>query len=163
MNILFVCTANVSRSYLAEVLLKSEIPSLNQANISVSSAGLRAFPGSSPDPKMVEFLKEKGLPVEGHTSRQIKKEDVEWADLILVMEKGHRSILIEIWPEAKGKVNLLGGYISGVLGEDDIIDPFGRSSYHYRLAQSQISLAIKALARSLWPLPSLPERADSQL
>jgi protein-tyrosine phosphatase len=147
MNILFVCTANVSRSFLAEKLLIHEIGPLK--GVSVSSAGLYAFPGSPPDPVIVAYLQEKGIPEESHPSRQVRTEDIGWADMILVMEKDQAADLEKRWPGAKGKVKLLGSYIAGVLEGDDILDPYGKSPYYYRLAQSQITLAIKALAKTL--------------
>ncbi len=154
MNILFLCTANVSRSYLAEALLNNELQSLNHADgFSVFSAGFHVFPGSAPDSNMVNFLKEKGLVTKSHGARQVRKEDLEWADLILVMEKRHAEIIEQTWPREMDKVQLLGTYLSNALREEDIADPHGRTPYHYRLAQSQISLAVKSLAKFLITLP----------
>ena len=154
MNILFLCTGNVSRSYLAEALLRNELQSLNQADgFSVFSAGLRAFPGSPPDPNMAAFLRERGIEMRSHAARQVRKEDLEWADLILVMEKSHAEIVENTWPLPIGKVKLLGAFIAGILGDEEIADPYGGSPYHYRLAQSRITLAVKALAQSLISFP----------
>jgi protein-tyrosine-phosphatase len=150
MNILFLCTGNVSRSYLAEALLKNELQCLNHADgFSVFSAGLHAFPGSPPDPNMAAFLREKGIEMKIHGARQVREEDLEWADLILVMEKSHGEIIKQTWPRETGKVKLLGAYAASALGEEEITDPYGRSPYHYRLAQARIALAIKSLAKSL--------------
>ncbi len=149
MNILFVCSGNVSRSYLAEMLLRHEIKLQGLSNTSVSSAGLFAYPGSRPDPKMVEYLQNKGIAAEGHEARQITKGDVDWADLILVMEKGHREMIEDRWPEAEGKVELLGRYGSDDPIAADIMDPFGMSSYHYRLSQAQITFAIESLVKKV--------------
>lgn len=150
MNILFLCTANISRSYLAEALLKDELQSLNHADgFSVFSAGLHAFPGSPPDPNMAAFLREKGIAMKNHGARQVRGEDLEWADLILVMEKSHWEMIKRTWPGEMRKVKLLGVYIASALGEEEIADPYGRSPYHYRLAQARIALAVKSLARSL--------------
>ena len=149
MNILFVCTGNISRSFLAEMLLKNEIESLELDNISTSSAGMFAYPGNPPDSEMVEYLTKMGIPIKDHESRQIAKEDVEWADNILVMEKEHTRMIEELWPEAEAKVELLGNYISDGQDADDIVDPFGRTPYHYRLAQSQITLAVRSLVKNL--------------
>lgn len=145
MNILFVCTANVSRSFTAEMLLKHEIEQLNLSHIAVSSAGLYAFPGSSPDPKMVEHLENTGVIVDDHESRLMTVEDVEWADIILVMENAHRLQIEGKWPSATEKLGLLGSFVSGDQNADDIVDPFMKSPFHYRLARSQITLAIKNL------------------
>lgn len=147
MNILFVCTANISRSFMAEMVLNNEVDLHNLDNIFISSTGLFANPGSPPDPKMVEHLLKMGISIKDHESSQITKEDVDWADLILVMEANHATMIARLWPEVKGKVELLGRFISQGQSVDDIVDPFGRSSYHYRLAQSQITLAIRSFVK----------------
>lgn len=149
MNILFVCTANISRSFLAQHLLEHELRSHEIYDISVSSAGINANPGATPDPKMVDHLLEKGIRSKGHKARRITKEDVDWADRILVMEKRHAEELEDTWPEAKAKVGFLGRFASGGLIDDDVIDPFGKSPYHYRVAEAQISLATEALLKDL--------------
>ena len=149
MNILFVCTANVSRSFLAQHLLRHELWSHEIYDISVSSAGIISNPDASADPRMVDHLLQKGIRSEEHKARQITKEDVDWAHRILVMEKRHADIIHEMWPEAKAKVDFLGRFSSGGLIDDDIIDPFGKSPYHYRVAEAQISLGVEALAKEL--------------
>ena len=149
MNILFVCTGNVSRSFMAEMLLGNEIEQLRLDNISISSAGLFAYPGSPPDPKMVEHLLKMGISMKSHEARQITQDDVDWADLILVMEGDHARMIERLWPEVKDKVDLLGKFVSEGQTEDDIFDPFGKSSYHYRLAQAQITLAIRSFVKKV--------------
>jgi protein-tyrosine-phosphatase len=149
MNILFVCTGNVSRSFLAEMLLKNEAKRLQLKDVVVSSAGVSAFNGMMADPEMVNYLSQIGVPAEKFASRPITKEDVDRADLILVMERPHLSIIEDQWPDAKGKVELLGRYISPDGSEDNIIDPFAKSPYYYRLARSQITLAIRSLVKKL--------------
>ena len=149
MNILFVCTGNVSRSFLAEMLLENEIRALQAGGIEVSSSGLHAYPGSPPDPNMVNFLLKRGIAVKPHESKQVTDEHVEWADLIVVMEKYHIERMMQSWPEAFKKVTLLSQFAYQGRHEDDIPDPFGRSTYHYLLAQSQITLAVKSLAKKI--------------
>jgi protein-tyrosine phosphatase len=149
MNILFVCSGNVSRSFLAEALLKEELRSLNVEGPAVSSAGLYAYPGHPPDPHMVDYLAKAGVACEPHEAKVMSRKDAEWADRILVMEKDHALAIEGVWPEATGKIELLGKYVAGDEAEDDIIDPYGKSPYHYRLVQSQISFAVQNLARRI--------------
>ena len=146
MNILFVCTGNMSRSFLAEVLFRREIKSLGMEAGNVSSAGLYAYPGNPADPDMVDYLKARGIAVPRHEARQMTREDAAWADRILVMEKAQAETIERLWPEAKDKVQHLGQYIAPGQKWDDIMDPFGKTPYHYRLAQSQITLAVASLA-----------------
>ncbi len=149
MNILFVCSGNVSRSFLAETLLKNEIGRLGIQEVSVASAGLHAFPGSPADPKMVAYLTGMGITPLAHQARVLSGVQVQWADLILVMEAEQALRIDRLWPGTASKVHLLGRCLPGTPEGDDILDPFGRTVYHYRLAQSQITLAVKSLAQWL--------------
>ena len=149
MNILFVCSANVSRSFLAENLLKRELEKENIKNISVASAGLNTFDLSEPDRNMVAHLSKIGIPKVDHRPKQISKQDVDWANIILVMETDHVKKIMDLWPETKPKLQVFGKFVSPDPNIDDIVDPFGKSSYHYRLAQSQITLAIKNFVNKL--------------
>ena len=149
MNILFVCSANVSRSFLAESLLKRELEKENIKDVSVASAGLNTFDLNEPDRKMVAHLSKIGIPKVDHRPKQISKQHVDWANIILVMEMDHAKKVMDLWPEAKPKLQVFGRFVSAGPIIDDVIDPFGRSSYHYRLAQSQITLAIKNFVNKL--------------
>jgi protein arginine phosphatase len=150
MNILFVCTGNVSRSYLAEMLFKNEV-SLNQLHgIHAASAGILDYAGIPADPVMVKYLTKMHVPAGEHLSRTISQEDIEWADKIFVMENRHREFIKERWPNAVGKMERLGGHISPDQPEDDIIDPYGKSPQHYRVVQSQISQAVGSIFRKLF-------------
>jgi protein-tyrosine-phosphatase len=158
MNILFVCTGNVSRSFLAEKLFRHEALKAGLDSVNISSSGLFAYPGSAADPKMSDYLLTLDASVGSHASRQMDEKDALWAHVILVMEKMHHQRIETLWPYARPKVFLLAGFVSEDQAADDIIDPFGRSSYHYRLAQSQITLAVKNLVQriqSIQPLDGL--------
>jgi protein-tyrosine-phosphatase len=143
MNLLFVCSANISRSFLAEHLMKHELKKRQIKSIKVKSAGVYASPGYPPDPNMVEYLEDLDIILEAHESRRIEKEDILWADHILAMEDAHVREIIKAWPESIGKVDLFGRFVSGSQPADDIIDPYGRTPYHYRLAKAQISMGVK--------------------
>ena len=149
MNILFVCTGNISRSFLAKALLLDGINKNKIKGVNVSSAGTGAHPGTAADPEMIDFLREKGIPEGEHHSRMISQDDTDWADLILVMEKYHYDYIAVSWPKAEHKIEMLAKYIATDQPDDEIIDPFGRSPYHYRLAQSQIGLAVSNLLKTI--------------
>jgi protein-tyrosine-phosphatase len=147
MNILFVCTANICRSFFAETLFHNEAKLNHLTRISVSSAGTHTRQGTPPDPEMVQYLSEMDIPMKPHQAKPISKDLVDWADRILVMEAYHAEIIEHQWPETKEKLDLLGKYISDDLLVDDIVDPYGRSMFHYRSARSQISMAIRNLVK----------------
>jgi protein-tyrosine-phosphatase len=151
MNILFLCTGNISRSYLAEMLLGHEIDQNHTRGISVYSAGILDNDGMPADPVMVDYLIKLKIHPGDHSARKVSKRDVEWADRIYVMENRHREYIHELWPEAYHKVQRLGKYIAPDHVEDDIIDPYGKAAYYYRVAQEQISAAVKNLFKELAP------------
>lgn len=151
MNILFVCTGNVSRSFLAEILMRREVEALHLENLSVASAGVQAYPGSPADPAILDYLEERGISVPNHEARQMTQNDADWADLILVMENLHVQWIQTQWPGSGEKVHLLLEYTAVSPGADEVIDPFGRTTYHYRLAEAQIDRAVKSLAAGLAP------------
>jgi predicted protein tyrosine phosphatase len=79
MRVLFVCSGNVSRSPTAEALFG------HCEGFEVRSAGTSA---RSPNP--------------------IGEDLVAWADVIFAMEEEHRAALVERFPRAEGKIEVLG-------------------------------------------------------
>jgi protein-tyrosine phosphatase len=139
----------VSRSYLAEMIMKHRLKQEGLNHVRVSSRGIYAFSGIPPDQEMIKFLEKQKIPYLEHASRQLSEEDVKWAHIIFVMEKGHKVIIENLWPDSRGKIRSLGSFIKGSHFEDDIPDPTGRSPYHYRLVQAQISMAVDGLMECL--------------
>jgi protein-tyrosine phosphatase len=149
MNILFVCTANVSRSFLAEHLFRHEAAQAGLSGVAAASGGVADFSGSPPDAKMVEFLVKQKISFGMHEARPVEPEQVEWADRILVMEEAHADALRELFPDHGEKIALLGAYISTEDRPDEIVDPYGLGAFHYRTAISQITLAVRRLVRMI--------------
>jgi len=99
---------------------------------------------------MVTYLSKIGIPPgDLPTENRFQKQAIDWASIILVMEMDHVKQIIDLWPEAKPKLQVFGRFVSAGPNIDDIVDPFGKSSYHYRLAQSQITLAINNFVQLL--------------
>ena len=128
MNILFVCTGNTCRSPMAEGYLKS----LGLKNVSVKSCGLAAD-DSPVSENSVKALKEIGIDISGHISKNITAEDLEWADKIICMSHSHKAYLE---PYAKEKLSVLG---------DGISDPFICGLEVYRACRDEITKAIDEL------------------
>lgn len=163
MNVLFVCTANISRSFLAEKIFQHEARLAGLQSAAAASAGIFAYPGSPPDPVMVEYLSKIGLTGDDHQSRQLSEKDVEQSHLILVMEKAHQTWIQEIMPRAAWKIELLSRFVANDRFACDIADPYGRSPYHYRLAQSQITLAVRNLTKIFLSLQPLSDSTAGEI
>lgn len=150
MTVLFVCTANINRSFMAERIFRGELNKHRKHPVRVSSAALIDMKGEPADAVAAELLKAGGYDDGPHESRLLTEEMVAQADLILVMEGIHRERVLELYPGAEGKVRLLKSYSRDYAETDgDIRDPYRLSIYRYRLCFSEIYLSIQGLLKCI--------------
>ena len=97
MRILFICTGNMTRSPLAESVLRRKLEDSGVKGIEVISAGTGATDGMQRDAMMLEVALERGYKVEGHTSSADYFTGIE-SDLILCMEPHHVDYMKGILP-----------------------------------------------------------------
>jgi protein-tyrosine phosphatase len=116
-KILVVCIGNICRSPTAEALLKSR---LAQRGIEVSSAGIHALVDKPMDSTALEVLREHGDDHPDHQGRQLTRELLQQADVILTMEQGHVLKIAQMAPEVRGKTFLLGKWQNN----QEIPDPY---------------------------------------
>ena len=91
-SVLFVCTGNIFRSMAAEYALKAGLGI--GTSCLVSSAGIDAKPQSVHDWVQIR-LREKGADPTRHVQRQLTKELVEAADLVIAMGRNHQVFIRE--------------------------------------------------------------------
>lgn len=141
-KILIVCIGNICRSPTAETLLRG---ALDPSDISVSSAGLAALVDSPIESTARIVLEEHGLLPGEHKAIQLTSQAVSESDLILVMEQRHINGVLNIAPEARGKVLLLGKW------QDDreISDPYRQGKPAFVHAYALIEEAVHAWAQRL--------------
>jgi protein-tyrosine phosphatase len=94
-DVLVVCTANICRSPVAHSLLARALA--GSGDVRVASAGLHARDGSPASEDMTRLF---GDPLDGFTARQLTREMIEAADLVLVMTRDHRSAVVDAAPTA---------------------------------------------------------------
>jgi protein-tyrosine phosphatase len=88
----------------------------------VSSAGINALIGYAPDIKACQLMQEKGIDISQYQACQLNSEMIRKADLILVMESFHKSVIEAKDSSAKGKVFKLGEW-----NDVEIPDPYGQN------------------------------------
>lgn len=111
LRLLFVCTANISRSPYAERRARQV---LDGWNVEISSAGIPGYPGRDMDEEMAKLLPPRGADATGHVSRAVTDEILENADLVLTFEFGHHMKLLDAHPEHGHKVLGIGQLAAAV-------------------------------------------------
>ena len=134
-HILVVCVGNICRSPMAEALLKRALR--GQDGFKVESAGLGALVGHPASEHSVDLMAEIGEDITGHRARQIHPDMVKAADLVLVMEAGHKRAIDDADPTARGKVYRLGDW-QGI----DIEDPYRQPRAAYEEALEDIEAGV---------------------
>jgi protein-tyrosine phosphatase len=105
-HILFVCTGNICRSPVAEILtrhlLKGRLGGRAASAFVISSAGVQAVVGAPVHPDMRKELQPWGLEREGgrFAARQLVPDLVESVDLVLGATPKHRSTVVREVPGA---------------------------------------------------------------
>ncbi len=105
--------------------------------MTVHSAGLGALVGHPASEHSVELMAEIGEDITGHRAKQIHPDMVRDADLVLVMEAGHRRAIDDADATARGKVYRLGEW-----QDKDIDDPYRRPKEVYEAALVDIEKGV---------------------
>ena len=121
-NIVFVCYGNICRSPMAEMIFKDLIYKNNKRYkySCVSRATSIEELGNPIYPPALRKLEEKDITIEKHMATQIKKEDYDKYDLIIVMEERNRRDLLRIFGnDNSNKIHLLMEYTDSLRMIDD--------------------------------------------
>ncbi len=91
-NILIVCKGNICRSPFAEVVLRNH-PRINP-HIKIKSRATEDYHiGKGADSYAIIASHDFGYDLSKHIAKQISDEDLEWCDIILVMDEKNRQKL----------------------------------------------------------------------
>lgn len=130
-KVLFVCTGNVCRSFVAARLL-AHLQG-GKKSFEIDSCGVGAQPYYKTPGDMLELLSKEGLEAVEHRPKLVTERLIDEADLILVMEKMHAEVLADLFPQSRRKTQLLKVYVKNISpgfelkkGEEDFFDPTGR-------------------------------------
>lgn len=133
-NVLVLCTGNICRSPYAEAVLQQQVPSAN-----VSSAGLGAMVGDPADETGLSLAANRSVDMSQHVARQVNRQMIAQADLVLVMDDEHMERLLRKYPEARGKSFKLGKW----LDNKNIVDPYMKSEDFFGLVLDEIDKSVE--------------------
>lgn len=142
MKILFICHANVCRSFMAQEILKKLVP---QAE--VFSRGLYADPQLHIPGKVKAFLAKQQIIPNTHLSTQLTESDLAKADFVFCMEPQQLDFLSDRYAQYADKMWLVNEFAFGK--ETAIEDPISLSGRAFEKQAKLLQKAIEALAKKL--------------
>jgi protein-tyrosine-phosphatase len=104
LQVLFVCTANISRSPYLELVARARSGGV----VDVASAGVWARDDTLIDPAMAVELTARGISSDAFRSRRLTGSMIGRADLVLTAEARHRAAILDEHPIATRKVLTVG-------------------------------------------------------
>jgi arsenate reductase (thioredoxin) len=131
-NTLFVCLHNAGRSQMSQALFARAADGRHEAR----SAG--TTPGERVHPEVVEVMDELGIDLTDRTPRELTRQDIEWADVVVTMGCGDEC------PYVPGK-----RYVDW-----DLPDPKGQPVEAVRATRDEIARRVEALSAELDAKPA---------
>jgi protein-tyrosine phosphatase len=155
MKILFVCSANICRSALAEVILRKKLKEKGLADIVVDSAGVHNYAGEPRDYMMCSYARKAGYEMGGE-SKYISQEQADSADLIVCMEHFHVVEMQKRLPYVRwGRIKLFNEICFDE--QTNLIDPSGDTGYIYHYVFEKIQEGCGTLA---WKLSKMLRQSE---
>lgn len=157
-RILTVCTGNICRSPLAQMLLARDLADVE--GVVVDSAGTHAQPGAAMSEPSQEIARSLGIDSpEQHQAQRLTEDLLSTADLILAMDRGHKRLIVELNPRVTKRVFTLREFarLAQATTEQDLALEVTASEGPARLKQTVTAVG---LSRGLVAPPESPEELD---
>jgi protein-tyrosine-phosphatase len=140
-RILVVCHGNIIRSPFTARLLVQALGAERQ--VTISSAGLEATPGTPPPPAAVLTAARFQVDVSDHVAARVTGEDVAASDVIFVMDVDQLRAIQRRFPQARGKAFLLA--LLAPASPLEVEDPFDQDASVFESCFAHISASVRPL------------------
>ena len=143
LRVVFVCTGNICRSPMAEVMARRAVEDAGLADrVTVSSVGTGGWHvGDGMDPRAAAELERHGYD-SAHSAAQLGDADHS-ADLLVALDRGHRTHLHRAGVDPD-RVRLLRSYDPDAYGED-VADPYYGDHSDFTRTRIEIAAALPGL------------------
>lgn len=163
MEIMTVCTGNICRSPLAELLLATRLADLGAE---VHSAGVRGLNAAPMTPEAIDLAIEYGVAeadADAHRSRFLTEAMLASPDLILAMTREHRREIAELAPARLRSTFTVREFarLAASLSDDDVADAVADAGPDATPGDRvRAAAAVVAGRRGLLPPPADPADDD---
>jgi len=154
-RVVFVCTGNICRSPMAEVVFRwfAESVGLGERVTSTSAGTGDWHVGERADRRTLAALERHDFDASAHRARQFSYRDFDDNDLVVALDTGHERVLRE-WArdeEDEAKIALLRSFDPHAHGSLDVPDPYYAAPEMFDDVLGMIESACRALFRQLEP------------
>ena len=149
-TVMTVCTGNICRSPMAEIILRAEFESrgIGEDRVRVLSSGVSDEEYGHPiDPRAVRVLRADGYEIPTHHfAHRVTREEIEETDLFLPMTASHMRALLRMLPAGKrAEVHMYRSFDPnlpkpkpGREDQIDLVDPWYGGKHEFEVAIDQI-------------------------
>lgn len=154
-RICFVCSGNICRSPMGEVILRSLLDEAGLGDqVRVDSAGIGDWHvGQGADPRTVAALKRGGYDGSAHEARQFEATYFDDHDLILAADRGHLRDLLQLAEgrDVEAETRLVREFDADATaaGELELDDPYFGNASDFDRCRHEIEVACRGLVREL--------------
>lgn len=151
LGVLFVCTANICRSPIAEAVFLHKATQAGLAErLLIDSAGTHDYQlGAVPDPRAQLAASRRGYEMSGLRARQVMRADLERFDYVLAMDMKNMTELHRLGePDLWQKPKLLMSY-SQLYKAKEIADPYVADEDRFELVLDMIESATDGLLTAI--------------
>jgi protein-tyrosine phosphatase len=153
-GIIFVCTANICRSPMAEGVFRTMVRRAGLAHaFTIASAGTSALHvGQPPTPLAVQSARLRGYDIAAQRSRALTNEDLEKFVLPLAMDRSHLAAMRWMAPRGVADRPQMFMKFAPQFGVLEVADPYGGPPRGYDAALDLIEAGCQGLLDNLKPL-----------
>ncbi|WP_445155940.1 low molecular weight protein-tyrosine-phosphatase [Arthrobacter sp. Hor0625] len=122
-RIIAVCTGNICRSPMAELMLAEAVAAARLPGVTVDSAGITDYEAGRPiDPRAARILAAHNISSASHVAREWRHEWFRTRELILALDVDHYGWLRQAAPDeaALGNIRMLRSFDPAVAGRDPL-------------------------------------------
>ncbi len=146
-GVLFVCTANICRSPMAESVFRAKATKAGLTDyLLIDSAATNDYRiGEAPDATAQQIAGKRGYEMAGLRARQVARGDLERFDHILAMDMKNMTVLHRLGePDLWQKPKMLLSY-SNIYKTKEVPDPYGASEDRFEMVLDMIESATSGL------------------
>ena len=144
-RLLVLCYGNIYRSPFVAALLQMRLA--GQPGFVIRSAGFHHVSARPSPPDYVRLVRDLRIDLASHRSRLVTPLDMEWADVIVIMDRYNWERVRASGTQIHGKIIWLGAF--GAAGSVEIEDPYALATSRVQTIVEQMQVATDGLVQRL--------------